>query len=81
MGRESFYIHKRSSFTTIIRDKMKCFMVWFKVKQGGVIYGKKEGLSVFTFYMVKKFEKILEWKSLSVKEGEGEEDILGDKFC
>ena len=56
-------------------------MVWFKVKQGGVIYGKKEGLSVFTFYMVKKFEKILEWKSLSVKEGEGEEDILGDKFC
>ena len=35
------------------------------------MYGK-EGLCVFTFYMVKKFDKILKWKSLSVKErGEG----------
>ena len=42
-----------------------------KVKQGEVIYGKKEVLSVFTFYMVKKIENILEWKSLPVKEGLG----------
>ena len=33
---------------------------------------KKEGLSVFTFYMAKKFEKNLKWKYLSVKEGGGE---------
>ena len=53
MGRESFDIHNA---------------LWCKVKQGGVIYGKKEGLSVFTFYMTKKFEKNLKWKYLSVKE-------------
>ena len=42
-----------------------------KVKQGEIIYGKKEGLSVFTFYMVKKFETISKWKFLSVNEGGG----------
>ena len=31
----------------------------------------KKGLIVFTFYMVKKFEKILKWKYLSVKTGRG----------
>ena len=36
--------------------KIKWNALWCKVKQGGVIYGKKEGLNVFTFYMVKKFE-------------------------
>ena len=35
-----------------------------KVKQGEIIYGEKEGLSVFTFYMVKKTENILGWKSV-----------------
>ena len=38
-----------------------------KVKQGGVIYGKKEGLIVFTFYIAKTFEKVLKCKFLSVK--------------
>ena len=40
----------------------------------------KKGLIAFKFYMVKKFEKILKWKYLSVKMG-GEGDILADIFC
>ena len=42
-----------------------------KVKQGEIIYGKKEGLSVFTFYMVKKIksEKSEIWKSKIFKKG------------
>ena len=38
--------------------------LWYKVKQGGVTYCKKEGLSVFTFYVAKKFEKMLIWKKI-----------------
>ena len=41
---------------------------------------QKEGLGVFTFCMVKTFEKTLKWESLPVKEG-GEGDIVADKFC
>ena len=34
------------------------------------LFMTKKGLaSVFTFYMVKTFGKILKWKSLSVKDG------------
>ena len=40
-----------------------------KLNREELIMAKKEGFSVFTFYMVKKFEKILKWKYLSVKEG------------
>ena len=51
--------------------KIKWNALWCKVKEGGVIYGKKEGLIVFTFYMVKKIKKILKWESAFVKEGGG----------
>ena len=33
--------------------------------------GKNRLASLFTFYMVKKFGKMLKWKPLSVKKGEG----------
>ena len=45
-------------------------MIQDKVKQGWVIYGKEEGLSVFRFYMVKKLTKFLNG-NLSVKDGGG----------
>ena len=39
---------------------------------GEELFMGKNGLaSLFTFYMVKKTDKILKWKSLSVKEREG----------
>ena len=51
------------------------------MKRAGVIYDK-EGLNVFTFYMVKKFDKILKRTSLSFKEGERRGGgILAHKFC
>ena len=36
-----------------------------KLNREELFMTKKEGLSVFTFYIVKKIEKILKWKSLS----------------
>ena len=42
-----------------------------KLKGRSYLWQIKEGLSVFAFYMVKKPEKKLKWKSLSVKEEGG----------
>ena len=42
-----------------------------KLNREEVFMAKKEEPSVFTFYMVKKFEEILKWKYLSVMEGVG----------
>ena len=56
----------------------------YKVNLNGeeLFMGKSRLASLFTFYMVKIFDNILKWKSLSVKEGEGGRgDILTDKFC
>ena len=42
------------------------------------VFMAKKG-SVFTFYVVKKFDKIFKWKSVS-KEGRSREDMLADKL-
>ena len=58
--------------------KIKWNALWCKVKREGAIYGKEE-LSVFTFYMVKKFGKTFKWKSVC-KGGRGREDTLANKL-
>ena len=56
-----------------------CTAVQCKVRSGGVTYGK-EGFRFYILYGL-KLDKILKWKSVSYKWGEGEGGILADKFC
>ena len=61
LGRESFYIHKRFSFTTtMVQHKMKYFTLQcgFKGEGGGELFMAKKGLVFLHFIWSKNWTKL-----------------------